>query len=335
MPEDNPEKKRLVVDISGPPAEVDRINDRITEVIGDVASEEVSIEVLAQPINKEVPAELSVRSEPSWVGQNKATYTRGLSRKYRADMMLPVAPELYTWVEHTETGQIAVISKHNMADFSASKQQIDDPAAPMQTRYQNFFSRLVSYQSYRADEGDDYVLLAEGKRPGEPFVRPLGIKVNGSLELLRRLKSADIGEHKWSDEKQIKGIGPVMIDAFEEYCEELFPGVDVSLASQELDLDFMNRLLDRSERRTRVWAWAVRQEVGLKFKAAGTVASNSPPTGNSNPYLDNLSALGLIDRRPEEPRQPARYYPYEKMRDSRWADLEKLMIERGGIPEPA
>lgn len=335
MPEDNPEKKRLVVDISGPVAEVDHINERITEVLGDIASGEVSVEVSAQPIEPGVSTGSPVRSEPSWVGQKKATYTKNLSRKYRADMMLPVAPELYTWVRRTDTGQIAVISKNNMAGFSASKQQIDDPTAPMQTRYQNFFSRLVSYQGYRADAGDDYVLFAEDKRPGEPFIRPLGIKVNGSLELLRRLKSADIGDYKWAGEKQIKGIGPVMIDAFEEYCEELFPGVDVSLASQELDLDFMDRLLDRSERRKEVWAWAIRQSVGLRFKAAGSVAPNSPPTGSPNSYLDNLRALGLIDRRPNNPRQSASDYPYEKMRDSRWIDLETFMIERGDIPETA
>lgn len=329
MTEDNPEKKRLLIEFNGPAAEIDRINAGIIDSIGDLAVPgSVSVEI----------SNRTVATPPSWVNQPKAEYTQQLSRRYSSEDTSRIATELFTWVEHPETGEsVAVITKHDIADFAATKQQTTDPTEPMQTRYQDFFGRLASYHHSRADENDDYVLFAKDKRPGEYLTRPLGIKVNGSLELLRRLKAADIGEHKMAImQKGIRGIGPIMVNAFEEYLEELFPTVDVSLATQELDLELLGHMLDKSQKRAKVWSWLIEREVGSRFIASVGSAEISPRIKGANRYFINLQALGLIDRRPTGPYSiKPQFYAYEKMQDSRWLDLQHLMVERGYMPEPS
>lgn len=330
-PEDNFQRKRLTVVIEGPSAEVDRINADIAGVLGDVAaSSDVSVEAYNQPI---------IPPGPSWVRQSKATYSRGLVLERNYHSPTGIAPELYTWVEDPEIGEwVAVISSGNMVAFGAEKMQSADSAEVAHSRYHRFFSRVANYHRYHAAKDENYVLFDEPKNPGNRHLPVPGIRVNGSLELLRKLKTGGIGDYKMSTQQRgIRGVGPITIGSFEEYLEELFPAVDISLATSELDLDLLDRMLRRSEKRGKVWSWVVEQAVGTAFTITGGYRSNLPPSG-SRLYLINLQALGLIDRRPTDSYAMSphpQYYPFVKLQDSRWEDLRNLLIEHSAMPEAA
>lgn len=325
-PENNPERKRLIIELEGPSTGIARVGAQITDAVGGITS--------ANNVSVQVHAEDVIRTKPAWTNQTKVTYTPDLNREHGRDASGWISPELFTWVEDPQTGaQVAVITGSNMVAFGAEKMQSSDPEDSVQSRYHRFFSRVTNYYRRHEADNENYVLFDEPKA-GRKHLPTLGIRVNSSLELLRRLKTGDIGDYKMTIRQHgIRGVGDVAVGSFEEYLDELFPVVDISLATSDLDLDLLSRMLNRSEKRGTVWSWVVQQEVGTAFNLTGSSRSNLPPRG-ARPHLINLQALGLIDRRPAAPHsyKPQRY-PFIKLQDSRWKDLERLLTERGEMPE--
>lgn len=318
-PETNPAKKVLLVEIEGPLNEVDQIKAGIEEAADNVAAEGIKMEMNERII------------EPRPYNPQRADFTPGLTRFRGA--LLPLDPSLCTWERTPDNGYISIITKQDLKDFSQKKLLRPSKDATMG----RFFNALVSSRNYHSVVGDAYLYPDSPRERFDKLDESTGIKTNSALDLLRKLRLNRIGGRFRNGKSNIINVGKISIDIYEQYCTALFPGVDMSLATKELDLELMDTLLKRSEKRREVWGWVVRLAVGERFnstRGSESYRDYQPPAGAST-FLINLQALGLIDRRLSSPYGVRIQAPFEKLYDSRWSDLEKLMIERGDMPEPA
>lgn len=312
-----------MVMVKGPVEEVDLVKDAIDGAIGNlVASDTVSVETAEREIAHRTPTARAV---------NHNEYSSGQLVRKRGEITQAVPPELLSWEkDESSGGYIAVIKKHNLTDFYRDRLgHSTGDSTPGR-----FFNALVYHGDKNQEMGELYLYPSDVEARQSVKPEEIYIKASSSLEILRRLKHQKIGSNP--NRTGLWTVGPVSVDLFEKYCESLFPGVDIDLATRELDHDLLEKLLNRSQKRAKVWSWAVERTVGSAFRAqevSDITADVMIAPNEAGNYLHNLQALGFIDRRPQIPYMGSHDYPFEKLPDSRWEDLKELLISRGEMPD--
>jgi hypothetical protein len=266
----------------------------------------------------------------SAVGDEVSVHLQPLSSQY--NQVLQPRPIFGFGQAHRQGPQVAIIDQDNLVDFAA----IRDPALLENETPQRFFKGVTRYFA-QTPEGNDYVLF-DGRKE-EKRNEALGIKVESALDLLRRLEQDPANETVSAPAIEVPSVEGAEINLFEAYCRMIFPRVDIGLATQELDLTKLDKMLAQSKLRPQVWGWVGAQAVGTGFW--GDDIRRATGVDNANFHLTYLRMRGLIDRKPSG---PASYrgsedlitpnWSLRKLFDHRWVGLNQLLVQHGALEAP-